>query len=456
MNKINRALILVVAFIMFIFNGCTQQPNYELAIKNVKLFDSKNKTILINQDTIALIIDASQKFNAESTIEGNGRLVVPGFIDTHTHLKNVYGTIEDVEKDSIGLDRKKLSDTYLKYGTTTIVDMGQPEKWMNTSLDWQKEPLPEYPNIYISDGAMVSEEEGRKTYMNHVVVKSPEEARLKVREYANKGLEHIKIYWRLREPEMEAVISEGKKQNMTISAHIDQNVTSISDATDLGVKNFEHLLALPPAVLTLYNHWRLIKEKYGSGSVNNDDKFLAQSTFFFDSIKENPEWDSKLEALFDKMAKHDATLSTTIHVMGSVAGKTYFFTSLSDEDTLNLPDYTLAQKERLSKAFDTMMQYLKDAHDKGVKIRIGTDSRNGGKAMLSELLLLYEANFTIEDILQIATLNGAEAMNTDDKYGSIEKGKKADLIIFDKNPFDNYKNFLSEKTVIKGGKIFKN
>src|SRR5688500_5941052 len=129
----------------------------------------EKKTILINSDTIASIVSSSQKVKATKMIDGNNRLIVPGFIDTHTHLRNVYGTIEDVEKDSMGLERKKLSDTYLKHGTTTIVDMGEPEKWMNTSLDWQKKPSPAYPNIYISGGAMVSEEQRRKTYMNHVV-----------------------------------------------------------------------------------------------------------------------------------------------------------------------------------------------------------------------------------------------------------------------------------------------
>ena len=59
-----------------------------------------------------------------------------------------------------------------------------------------------------------------------------------------------------------------------------------------------------------------------------------------------------------------------------------------------------------------------------------------------------------EAILQIATINGAEALNIDDWYGSIEVGKKADLVIFEKNPFVDYHNFLASKTIIKGGKVF--
>lgn len=440
--------------------GYGQPSHYDLAIKNVTVFDSKtrklqkHKTILINADTIAAIVKSSIKVNATKTIDGDNRLILPGFIDTHTHLRNVYGKISDDEKEPVRLDRKKLSDTYLKYGTTTIVDMGQPERWMETSLDWQKNPLPMYPNIYISGGAMVSAEQGRKTYMNHVVVKSPEDARLKVIEYANRGLTHIKIYWRLKAPELKAVVLEGNVQHLTISAHIDNNVTSISDAIDLGIKNIEHMLSLPPEIINPEETFRLIQQKYGIESYDNVDKFLARILLFYSYIQEHPELDSKLKGLFDKMAEKQVSLSTAIHFMGSLAGKTYFNTSLSDTDSPDLSGYTPKQKDLLSNSFDAMMSYLKYAHDKGVKIRIGTDCKEGGKAFLSELLLLHEADFSTGDIIQIATLNGAQAMNIDKKYGSIEKGKKADLILYSKNPYDDYKNFLSEKIVIKGGKVF--
>lgn len=449
---------IVSIFLLIISNTSSGQKNkYDLIILNAAVFDSKkgevqkNKTILIKDGIIINVSDSKNGVTAKRVIDAKGKLVTPGFIDTHTHLRNVYGTIEDFEKDTAGLVREKLSSTYLKYGTTTIVDMGQPEKWMETTLAWQKQPLPGFPNIFISGGAMVSEEPGRKTYMNHVVVKSPEDAKAKVQTYAKEGLKHIKIYWRLRTPEMQAAVLEGKKQNLTISAHIDNNVTSIWEAINLGVKNFEHMLSLPPAVINLEDHYGLVKAKYGYDNTKSVDKFLAQILFLFDYIKEDKDRDAKLEALLDKMAQNGNTLSTAIHIMGSVAGKTYFTTSLSNKDSIDLSGFTRANKEQLSKAFDIMMHYLKKAHNKGVKIRIGTDCRDGGKALLSELLLLHEANFSIADILKIATINGAEAMNINDKYGSIEKGKKADLLIFDKNPFENYKNFLAEKIVIKDG-----
>jgi imidazolonepropionase-like amidohydrolase len=44
----------------------------------------------------------------------------------------------------------------------------------------------------------------------------------------------------------------------------------------------------------------------------------------------------------------------------------------------------------------------------------------------------------------------------DNQYGSVEKGKRANMLIWDKSPFDDYKNFLANKTIIKDGVVLKN
>jgi imidazolonepropionase-like amidohydrolase len=94
-------------------------------------------------------------------------------------------------------------------------------------------------------------------------------------------------------------------------------------------------------------------------------------------------------------------------------------------------------------------------HDKGVKIRLGTDMPEGGESAIAEQRLLFEHGFSIGDIIKICTINGAEALGIEKKFGSIEKGKKANLVIYEKNPFDDYRNFSAERTVIKDGVVYK-
>lgn len=469
---------LYLLFVMVFSYGCSPTfkrdskrttPDFDLAIENVKVFDSKNKTImegktiLINGDSIVAVVNSSQKVIANKRIVGQGRLVVPGFIDTHMHLSHIYGDGANGHQEVLennDLFRRVLSDQYLAYGTTTIMDMGQYEAWMDVSLDWQKNTEPNYPNLFITGQALISY--GGKwpyTYKGYRQISDEDDAKRTVVGYDKKGIRHIKLYKMLRGTEMKAVVDEAKKHKIPVYAHTDLNVVTISQAMDLGVRNFEHFFTLVPSVLNMDELWPTVKEKYNLKDQGSIDEFSAKMIFFFQYIKDTPELSDQLDRLIEMMVRKNATISSTIHPLASAAGKNYpgsfsSFNSFPLRSSAFLPNYTAAKKQELKKAFDIMMQVLKKAHDKGVKIRIGTDCRYGGKALLSELMLMYEAHFKMEDILQIATWNGAEAMHIMNTHGSIEKGKKADLVLFDKNPFDDYKNLIGTKTIVKGGKIF--
>ncbi len=460
----NFILLATIAILML---NCSKKPNYDLAITNVKLFDSKtknvanNKTILISADTIAAIVDADIIVNTKKTIEGKNRLLTPGFIDTHVHLIGNYGVDADapskyLEDDGLKMIRDMTSHHYLQHGVTTIIDMGQPETWMDVTLDWQKNPEPQYPNLYICGGSIVSDED-RQQPAHHIEVMNPEDGRKKVRDYAAKGMKYMKLYRKLRKPDYEAMADEAKKQDIIINSHVDNNVVTISEAMDYGVSNFEHFFTLTPSVLSYDEHWPKMNEMYDISMNSSIDEFAAQMVYFFGYIKANPEFEIKLNSLFDKMASEGASLSSALNVLASSAGQSEFFTSFEYFPIRNRPmvSYSEIQQNQLNEAFRAMMNYLKTAHDKGVKLRIGTDCRFGGRALLSEIILLNDAGFPMKDVLQIATLNGYQAMNLDEKYGSIEVGKKADLLLFDKDPFDNPKNILSTKMVIKDGQQFK-
>jgi imidazolonepropionase-like amidohydrolase len=100
--------------------------------------------------------------------------------------------------------------------------------------------------------------------------------------------------------------------------------------------------------------------------------------------------------------------------------------------------------------------YLKQSFDKGIKLRIGTVWPVYGKATISEPLLLAEYGFTIPANLQSSTINGTAALGLENKYGLVEKGKNANFLIWDKRPFDYYKNFQAGRTMIKDGIVFEN
>lgn len=462
MKKKQAHLILIAAILLFSCND-NSDIEYDLAIKNVDVFDSekgeilKDKTILINSDTIVSIISADQNINAKNKIEGEGRLVTAGFIDTHIHLTDLYGDYgkapELIPEDSLKVYRDKLSKTYLNYGITTVKVAGQPEKWIKPTLDWQYTPMPDYPDIYISGGALISDEK-REPYIGHIEVESPEAVQRKIQDYHDMGIRHLKVYWRLRYPELKAALKKAKELHMNVAGHIAQNITFIDNTLDMGLRHYEHAFTVAMDVFRYDQHFDDLMvgfDKYFKDQGNA--RFFAYIMEIFHFIDNDPALAHQLDLLIDKMAAEEATLSTSIHIFAEKFGLTYFtIPPLRPEEDAST--YTQEQVGRGRKNFDIMMTYVKKAHDRGVKLVLGTDSREGGKAALSEMLLLSEAGFPIEDILQIATINGAEAMDVNHLYGSIEEGKKANLVIFEKNPFDDYQNFLSKKLIIKDGEIY--
>ena len=449
-------LITFLLPLLMALTSCRQTKSYDLAIKNATVFDSKigtlakNQTILIKEGIIVDVTDSKKDFSATKTIDAKGKLVTPGFIDTHIHPTDVFGDYssapEYLPKDSLDFLRKKLSDNYLPYGVTTALIMGQPENWLPPILNWSVNPLPNYLDIYTVGGALISTE-SRKPYINHITVESPSAAKQKVLEYYKLGIRHIKLYWRLRRPEFEAAFKTADSLGMKVYGHIDQNVMYMDTTLDIGVRNYEHILTLDNSVLHFQKdgtEFSLNMQKYYP-SINLS--FPAVRLEMFRFIHDTRQ--TAMHSLFDKLVRYKVTFSTTIHLMAEQFGLTYFSnktdTSLSKE-----------QLARCRENFKIFMGYAKQLFDKGIKLRIGTDCPNGGKALISEQQLLFETGFSVAAILQISTINGAISLGLDNKYGSIEKRKKADLLIWDKSPFDNYKNFRADKTIIKDGVVFKN
>ncbi len=465
MKKFALLLIIPLLSITSVFGNSN---HFDLAIKNVDIFDSntkkvlKNKTILIKGDEIVSIVKSSKKFKASKTIEGNSRLVIPGFIDTHTHILQIYGTKNFdrnyVLEDEVLEDYKKLTARqYLANGITTIFDMAQPEPWIETTLKMQKNPSPNYPNLFINGSSTISDLRwDRNPPLHHWKIFNKEDAQKKVQKYAKLGVKHMKLYWKLELEDMKNLVEEAKKNDIILNAHVDNNIVTIPQAMDLGVKNFEHFFTVIPSILNFEETNPKLNEKYGLDRRWNIDKFASNMAFYFGYIDDNPELEKKLLELFDRMAKENASISTAMNVLASSTGRAYSFSSFDRLPARTKPqtNYNETQKKQLNQAFKSMLKFMKVAHDIGVNIRIGSDTPYGGEAFISELLLFSEEGFPIEDVLQIATINGAKALKIDDRYGSVEVGKKADLVIFENSPFDNYKNFQSKKTVIKGGKVF--
>ena len=89
------------------------------------------------------------------------------------------------------------------------------------------------------------------------------------------------------------------------------------------------------------------------------------------------------------------------------------------------------------------MTFINEYKNRGGRVTTGSDSgfiyQLYGFAYIRELELLREAGFHPLEVIRSATLNGAEALNMDDKIGSVQIGKLADFVILEENPLENLK-----------------
>ena len=158
-------------------------------------------------------------------------------------------------------------------------------------------------------------------------------------------------------------------------------------------------------------------------------------------------------SLIDRLSAVNATVTPTIHVFAKPLGIAYTDSHPIGEfdDTT---EWTDAQIERARQGYRIMETYVLAMHRAGVKLGLGTDTVDPGSTALSELLLLHDAGIAMEDVLAIGTLRSAELIGLSHLYGTIEPGKRANLVLLDQNPLDEPLALLGGKTVIKDGVVY--
>ena len=103
------------------------------------------------------------------------------------------------------------------------------------------------------------------------------------------------------------------------------------------------------------------------------------------------------------------------------------------------------------------LELVNAMHHAGIPFLAGTDTPPGfyifpGFSLHEELQRFVAAGFTPEEALQTATINPAKFLGMEDKLGTIEQGKLADLVLLDANPLDDIRNTQKIAGVITNGR----
>jgi hypothetical protein len=119
------------------------------------------------------------------------------------------------------------------------------------------------------------------------------------------------------------------------------------------------------------------------------------------------------------------------------------------------------QRALFKAGFEMNKINLKKLSDGGVRIALGTDSGGAadrffiqGYSEHREMELMVQSGLTPMQVIQSFSKGASEALGIDKEFGTLAKGKAADLLVLEKNPLDNIANMRTIQAIYLGGKKF--
>jgi imidazolonepropionase-like amidohydrolase len=382
---------------------------------------------------------AGERADAE-VIDAAGGYVLPGFIDAHAHL----GTPSHAPAGAL-TDPEYVLKLWLAHGITTVRDPGAM-----MGLAWTLR------HRELAEAGEISAPRMRVHAFFPPSTPSAEAARRWVRAVHRKGADGLKFIG--ARPEAFAAAMETAKELglKTAYHHAQLSVvqTNVLDSARLGLDSMEHWYGLPEAMFEdrVIQHYPL-----DYNYANEQHRFGEAGRLWLQAAPPgSPTWNDTIAELVGL----DFTLDPTLTIYE--ASRDVMRARNADWMDAYVPaymarafepnpeihgsyffDWTTQHEIDWKANYRRWMHFVNDYKNAGGRVTVGSDAgfiyKVYGFAYVRELELLQEAGFHPLEVLKSATLNGAELLGIDDITGTVQVGKKADLVIVDENPLANFK-----------------
>ncbi|MGE0078186.1 MAG: amidohydrolase family protein [Bacteroidales bacterium] len=425
--------------------SCNRPIRYDLIVENATIFDVNTgevipgKTILVNGDSIVGIIDANEPVRTKKVVDADGRLVTPGNIDTHVSFeKAIYSTHKNADNHPKVLTtfyRSRFSRNYLPYGITTALDMGTEQQWLDQIYQWKQNP--KFTDLLVS----LNMEPFYDLDLNEFDSKIQNA----LNDLFSKNVKYIYVDKCLSPEKSKLLKQRANQKNITIFEKIDSSPCSLKESP-----NIEHIYSPILYVFDKYGDRKAVDKQieniYGKATKLPEEIYTLEVFKFI--VENSPEL---LDTIIASIDPKTVSISSNLHSLAEYCDLNHFKSEINS-DKIKLSNEL---KHRVAYNFNHMLSFVKRMHDSNISLRIGTNSQNAGKAFVAEQMILADAGINAADIIKISTINAAKALGIDNQVGSIEVGKKANLVIYDESPLDNPINFASTRRVVKSGRLFK-
>jgi len=379
----------------------------------------ENQTILIIKGRIARTGNTNDVATPSGKIiDCTGKTIIPGMIMMHEHL--FYG--ESLPPNYIAQEMPvSFPPLYLAGGVTTMRTTGSVEPQTDLNIREQ-----------ISQGKMMGPDvDVTGPYIERsgipipemLFIKSPDDAAKEVNYWADMGCTSFKLYMDLTREDAKAAIDAAHKRGLKVTGHLCS--VTFREAADLGIDDLEH---------GFYVSSDFEKEKKEDQcNVSAQSLSILRLTEQSDSIKE----------LIKYLVKKKVAITSTLPVFEPYTGRETFPGNGGEALTPVIKEviekkYATASGKDSSSIiqFKKEMAWEKQFADMGGQLLAGIDPTGAGRVIPGYadrhiLELLVEAGFSLPQAVKICSLNAAQYLGKDKEIGTIEAGKRADLVLID-------------------------
>lgn len=370
-------------------------------------------------------------------IDAAGKTLLPGFVMVHEHLFYPTG------KGNYVALLRSFPRLYLAGGTTTMRTGGTISPYGDLTL---KAAIGkgQVPGPDIDATGPYLNGPGLPILAMHVLADADDATRT-VNYWADEGSTSFKAYMFITRDELKASVEAAHARGLKVTGHLCS--VTYREAAALGIDNLEHGFAA--------------MTDFAEGK--QPDKCPASAT---QSLVDLDPDAPAVKALMTDLIAHKVALTSTLTVFETMtAGRPEAPQGARD---LLIPQLAKAyedgwksvQAAPRGKAYDVifpkLMKLEKMFADMGGTLLAGTDPTGYGGVVPGysakrQVELLVEEGFSPEQAVKISTLNGAVYLGRDKDVGSVEPGKRADLILIDGDPTRDPKAFDNIETVFKAG-----
>ena len=426
-----------------------------IVIKNVNVLTPNSaefiagQTVLIENGVIQTI-DSTLAISEQTTIiDGTGKYLIPGLIDSHVHL---FYSSNDLL-------------LYIANGVTEIREMiGSPGR---LQLKKEIENGRIGPKLWVASPPLGTVDNLEKWFISWTRqaknVSDAAAAEQAIQDFAKAGYDGVKIYSHLNKESYLAATQKAKELGLPVVGHIPWEV-ELADIWESGQSEIAHFEELMNALRRTFGH------------INGKEaEFLAFVS-------------QESEALADNLIKRDIGVTSTLGIINGLIGQKFNLEKVLKESELayvnvgmlegvkfgsggfgwlphnnlyslpkGLTPEQIAGQRLFWTTYDKACQILaEELANRGVNIMAGTDANIPAKvpgfSLHNELANLTKVGMNNAEILKSATTVPAKFMQSN--AGKIMEGYEANLVLLDKNPLIDIRNTKTINTVFSNGKVY--